>query len=75
MKNEKKLETRDIEILIRMDKICNSICCADCIFCHENNGCLYSSVKGIIVEATKMPIGTLERMIKTAVEASEDTDD
>lgn len=36
MKNEKKLETMDIEILIKIEKMCNSICCADCIFCEAS---------------------------------------
>lgn len=75
MKNEKKLETMDIEILIKIEKMCNSICCADCIFCEASCGCLYLRAKDVIVEETKMSRDTLDRMLKTAVEASEETDD
>lgn len=32
MKTKMTLETKDMEILIKMQKICNENCCGNCIF-------------------------------------------
>lgn len=77
MKNKKSLETKDIVLLIKMKKMCNENCCADCIFDSGELGfgCLYSRIKDTIVEKTEMAIQTLDRLISTACEASEPEDD
>lgn len=75
MKNERKLETKDIVMLANIHKMCDDTHCENCIFYHEEYGCLGSRVKDVIVKETGMARETLNRMIKTAVEASEDTDD
>lgn len=75
MKIKMTLETKDMEILIKMQKMCNENCCSNCIFNNKDVGCLLSRIKDTIVEETEMARQTINRMLSTAVEASEDTDD
>lgn len=75
MKTKMDLETKDIVMLANIYKMCDDTHCENCIFYHEEYGCLASRVKDVIVKETGMARETLNRMIKTAVEASEDTDD
>lgn len=70
MKNEKKLETKDIDILVAIDKMCDNTHCGNCIFYHEDYGCLGARVKDVIVKETGMFRDTISRMIKTAREAT-----
>lgn len=75
MKTKKSLETKDIALLINVQKMCSETCCANCIFFDDELGCAYSHVKDIIVEKTGMAKQTLNRMISTACEASELNED
>lgn len=75
MKTKMALETKDMEILVKIQKMCSEIYCSDCIFNNKDTGCLLSHIKDRIVEATEMDIRTLNRMLNTALEASEDTED
>lgn len=74
MKTKMTLETKDMEILVKIQKMCNEICCSDCIF-NKDTGCLLSHIKDRIVEATEMDRLTLNTMLNAAIEASEDTED
>ena len=75
MKTKMDLDTKDMEILIKIQKMCNETCCSNCMFNNKDLGCLLSYIKDTIVEVTEMDRKTLNRLLNTALEASEDTDD
>lgn len=75
MKTKMTLETKDMEILVKIQKMCNETCCSNCIFNNRDTGCLLSYIKDKIVEETEMDRRTLNRMLNTALEAPEDTED
>ena len=75
MKTKMDLDTKDMEILIKIQKMCNETRCSNCMFNNKEVGCLLSRIKDTIVEETEMARQTINRLLNTALEASEDTDD
>ena len=75
METKIDLDTKDMEILIKIQKMCNETCCRNCMFNNKDLGCLLSYIRDTIVEVTEMDRKTLNRLLNTALEASEDTDD
>lgn len=75
MKTKMDLDTKDMEILIKIQKMCNETCCSNCMFNNKDLACLLSYIKETIIDATEMDRLTLNRLLNTALEASEDTED
>lgn len=65
MKTKMSLDTKDMEILVKIQKMCNETHCSNCIFNNRDTGCLLSHIKDRIVETTEMDRRTLNRLLNT----------
>lgn len=69
MRNEIKLDAEDVKMLAEIKQFCNNSNCENCIFYHNEHGCLFSRVKDVITRKVNIDRMSLHRVIENAVEA------